>query len=247
MTDRVALVTGGLRGLGRAMVLGLAARRASGRRGRAHCGRYRRDRGRGAGARGYRAGLAARRRSARAARMRPGRRRDAAPLRPARHPGQQCRADLYLYRSRPLPPPRGAALLAGVRRDRRERDGDERSGRRPAVAPGRAGHGRAGLGPHRQRDDQARHDEPDRHAPLRRVEGGARNGDRGMGQGRRRHRPDDQHRQPRRRREHAGHGRRDARNEPRGKRPAPRRAGRDGAAAALCRLRGGRGGQRLPL
>ena len=45
--------------------------------------------------------------------------------------------------------------------------------------------------------------------------------------------PDDQYRQPRRQRQHAGHGRRDADDEPRGSRSAPRRAARNGSAPFL--------------
>ena len=75
----------------------------------------------------------------------------------------------------------------------------------------RSRHGRAGLGPHRQRHDQARHDEPRRDPPLRRHQSGTRNGDRGVGQGNRGDRAHGQHRQPGCRRQHAGHGRGNAR------------------------------------
>ncbi|MGB9646973.1 MAG: SDR family NAD(P)-dependent oxidoreductase, partial [Stellaceae bacterium] len=48
-------------------------------------------------------------------------------------------------------------------------------------------------------------------------------------------------------RQHAGHGRGDARDEPRGPRPAPCRARRDGPAAPLRRVARSRRGQRLAL
>ena len=192
--------------------VGAGAGRAPGRGGRTYRGRYRRGRGRGADALGV-AGQV----WPVVADLREARECDRIVAETRHHFG---RLDILVNNAGltftyidpgALSPARGAALLAGVRRDRRERDGDKRPGGRPSVAPRRAGNGRPGLGPHRQRDDQARHDEPGRHAPLRRDESGARNGDRGVGQGRGRHRPHDQHRQPRRRRQHAGHGRRDAR------------------------------------
>ena len=79
------------------------------------------------------------------------------------------------------------------------------------------------------------------------LEGSARDGDRGVGVGSRGHGPDDQYRQPRRRRQHPGHVGRNARNQPRGSRPASSSPRRNGAAATLRRLAQSRQRQRLPL
>ena len=67
-------------------------------------------------------------------------------IRPGRHPGQQCRADLHLYRPAALPPADDPALLGGRRRDHRERHRHQLSRRRPAGAPGGARHGRSAAG-----------------------------------------------------------------------------------------------------
>ena len=188
MAEQVALVTGGLRGLGRAMSLGLAK---AGHEVVA-VGHIESDVAEmeaeadklGVGKRLH--PLVADLREADG--MRPRRRRDPRAFRPGRYPRQQCRAHLHLYRPGAVPPRAASSASGGRRRDRRQRHHHELPRRRPAVAPGGAGDDRASLGPHRQRDDQARHDEPGRHASLWRVEGGARNGDRGMGQGRGRYR-----------------------------------------------------------
>jgi nucleoside-diphosphate-sugar epimerase len=88
--------------------------------------------------------------------------------------------------------------VADEYRARRHRDQSYR--RRPDGPPCRTSYGRGGLGPDHQCHDQARHDEPTAHRALRRLEGSARNGDRGVGQGGRGDRSDNQHCKPRRRR-----------------------------------------------
>jgi NAD(P)-dependent dehydrogenase (short-subunit alcohol dehydrogenase family) len=55
--------------------------------------------------------------------------------------------------------------------------------RRPDGPPRCAGHAWSRVGSHHQRDNKARYDEPIRHASLWRVEGSTRNGNRSMGQG----------------------------------------------------------------
>ena len=203
MEQRVAIVTGGLRGLGRAMAFGLA------REGHhvVAVGHIDADiatvEAETASRQARGADPAARRRSAPARRLRPRRGNGAVAVWRRAHPRQQCGPDLHDDRPGPLPAGRAAEVLAGAGRHRARRHRDQLHRRRPDGPPRGALHGRAGLGPHRQRDDKARHDEPAAHLALRRLEGGARNGDRGVGEGGRGNRPDDQHRQSRRRRQHA--------------------------------------------
>ncbi len=132
MEQRNAIVTGGLRGLGRAMALGLGARGLPGRRGRPYRGRCRRNR---------RARLPG---TPLAGRV------HAAGRRSAPTPSECDRVvaaaqerlggvDILVnnagltftyYRSRALSPADNAAILAGRRRDHRKRDRDQLS-RRP--------------------------------------------------------------------------------------------------------------------
>ena len=171
MEERIAIITGGLRGLGQAMAFGLA--------GAGHnvvaVGHIEAD------IAAIEAEMAGVKPAGRilplvadppTRRLRPRRRDDVVAARQRAHPRQQCGPDLHGDRPGPLPAERAAEILAGAGRHRPRRHRNQLHRRRPIGPARRADDGRAGLGPHRQCDDQARHDEPPAYLALRRLEGG---------------------------------------------------------------------------